>query len=113
MPVPLKPEGPVFRVASGRLRPWCAGCNRHLWHRAWRVNVAHDVAAGLQAATITPTKQRWDLALDHQLAVGQSIKLVDGKFGLVSVARLGSASATGGTSVTATNPLPPRPDLSR
>ncbi|MGV0743817.1 hypothetical protein [Mycolicibacterium sp. XJ870] len=58
------------------------------WPRAWRVNVAHDVAAGLQAAAITPTKLRWDLALGHQLAIGQSIKLVDGKFGLAVKFRL-------------------------
>ena len=42
------------------------------------MNVAHDVADELQKKTLPPTKLRWNLALGHQAAIAQSIKLVQG-----------------------------------
>ena len=58
------------------------------WPRSWRVNVAHDVAAGLQKETLTPTKLRWDLALGHQEAIAQSIGLVQGWYGQAAKFRI-------------------------
>jgi hypothetical protein len=58
------------------------------WPTAWRVNVAHDVAAGLLATTLTPAKLKWDLALGHQKAIAQSVALVQGWRGQASKFRV-------------------------
>ena len=54
------------------------------WPKSWRVNAAYNVAKTLSKAPPTPKspptttamKLRWDLALSHQEAIAESLKLV-------------------------------------
>ncbi|MGU3500895.1 hypothetical protein [Mycobacterium sp. C31M] len=58
------------------------------WPQAWRVNVAHDAAEGLVANEIVPMRMHWNLALGHQEAIGETIRLIDGKWGVAVKFRL-------------------------
>jgi hypothetical protein len=50
------------------------------WPKPWRVNVAYNVADTLSKSPPTaPMKLRWDLALGHQQAIAESLKLVGGR----------------------------------
>jgi len=49
------------------------------WPKPWRVNVAYDVEKTLsKSPPTTSMKLRWDLALGHQQAIAESLKLVGG-----------------------------------
>jgi hypothetical protein len=50
------------------------------WPKPWRVNAAYNVADTLsKSPPRPPMKLRWDLALSHQQAIAESLKVVGGR----------------------------------